>query len=652
MINNQLLSAGNSKTSDLLTGQAGGEKQKSEEKAEGGLFKFLMGSIQLADKDGGQDENTGKNFASGRILGGNLITGKNESDDASLKDILTGLEKNSNDELSTISELLENAMKSSVSEEELNENGSKLKSEENADHSTDVKTGDEKSDVKAESDQNKKIPLAEDTPFYRGDSEKVENLKEPDANEVLKESDANGEESDTKGSAEENSLSLDTDNSENQSDEITDGEFEEGGIEFVSESDETEETGDDSQAATDDEPQAAAGDDPQVKISPEMASDAGVEKKETYETNHVASGETSGNENGNVAASQGDAERVVAGNVKREAEAPAENRRAEQTVRAERDSGLVNQLRGGILGGAFSETQPNNDSKKIDLDTDENELIQKMFADLANGNIDQQAAEVRSIKANQLREIRNQNYRAAFAGRPEAALNSGAQTAAGSGVMAGSDPGKLNMVSVTGMVPESSQVSAELPDEDAVAMWKEHIAEYFESKEKSSADQAAAFSRLNLETVTNISVRRNFATSLGQSILKATGDGKKAAEAWQKHTFTLENGKNIQLSAREVDGVLQIKLSSSSSELQKLLMDHQDEIRKHLEDEVNITIDLQLDTQSDGQMTGLFGGSDGNEQQGSQIFDYENGKTEEQQVDEVVPKAVRKFGYNQMEWSA
>ena len=208
------------------------------------------------------------------------------------------------------------------------------------------------------------------------------------------------------------------------------------------------------------------------------------------------------------------------------------------------------------------------------------------------------------------------------------------------------------MMSVSGVAPAGVSASVEQIDQDAAAMWKEHIAEYFESKEKSSAEQASALTKLNDFAVTNISVRRNFAMSIGQAIMSATGEGKKAAETWQKHTFKLDNGSNIQLSAREVDGVLQLRLSSSSPELNKLLTDHQDEIREHLGKEIDIQIDLQLDSQGDGQQAGFLGGTGGQEQRGSQFLDENSAKTSEQAVEEVVPKAVRKFGYNQMEWTA
>jgi hypothetical protein len=135
--------------------------------------------------------------------------------------------------------------------------------------------------------------------------------------------------------------------------------------------------------------------------------------------------------------------------------------------------------------------------------------------------------------------------------------------------------------------------------------------------------------------------------------MSSTGNGKQGAEVWQKHNFVLEDGKNIQVAAREVDGVLQLKLSSSYSELNKLLMEHENEIRELLENELELKVDLQMDGGGESDMAGLFGGSSQQQSKdGGGPLDLNSlKKTKEQQVEEVVPKAVRKFGYNQNEWT-
>jgi hypothetical protein len=287
---------------------------------------------------------------------------------------------------------------------------------------------------------------------------------------------------------------------------------------------------------------------------------------------------------------------------------------------------------------------------------DDGALIQEIFAALQNGSIEQVAAEIRSSKASQMRETKYSNYLSSFANRQErsdvgSAFNmigdlSASTAAKGSGVA---------MMPVFAVVPGGVSASSEMFDENGAVLWKEQITEYFESKEKSAAENqaSAAFARLGEVPVTNISVRRSFAKGISQAILSSTGGGKKGSDVWQKHNFVLEDGKNIQVSAREVEGVLQLKLSSSYSELNKLLMEHENEIRDLLENELELKIDLQMDGGGDSSAAGFFGGSS-NHQSGSGNKPLDLGsmkKVNEKQVEEVVPKAVRKFGYNQMEWT-
>jgi hypothetical protein len=82
-------------------------------------------------------------------------------------------------------------------------------------------------------------------------------------------------------------------------------------------------------------------------------------------------------------------------------------------------------------------------------------------------------------------------------------------------------------------------------------------------------------------------------------------------------------------------------------------MEHENEIRDLLENELELKIDLQMDGGGDSSAAGFFGGSS-NHQSGSGNKPLDLGsmkKVNEKQVEEVVPKAVRKFGYNQMEWT-
>lgn len=185
-------------------------------------------------------------------------------------------------------------------------------------------------------------------------------------------------------------------------------------------------------------------------------------------------------------------------------------------------------------------------------------------------------------------------------------------------------------------------------------LWKEHTSELAESDELNRSElSAAALSKLGDSTLSNHFLRRVLLPGLTQTVLTASGQSDRA-ENWQRHNFILEDGSKVQLSARKIDGVLQIKLGASIGELSKLLQIHQDEIREHLEKECNIKIDLQFDQGSGDQdqssLEDFFGESpnkpafNGGSEGGSQA-----NKNVKKQLHAVV---TRNFGYNSKEWTA
>ena len=622
MINNQIPTLAGNKT-DLFAEIGKNGAEKGEGKDQGGLFKFLMSSVQQ-DGDGKNSGGNGKLFP-----GGNLIQEREaaaDGKDVKITDILAGLDENTKNELITISRLLNGSdeLKSdgdssdeeitdlSPAESELTAEESEIDGNQAELFGDNAKSeGEEKTE--AESNQT----IAGEQQVFSGTNVQADRQgTDTDADTELPENGgrslhAPGENVAAAGSSDINEpISLN----------------EAAGTAGFSGS------------------EAAAGDAP---VKGESS-----EKKETQPVKGLSGELKSGTESPlfQSLSAEGLKTEKDSGEVKQE------NYRSGSISREDRESGFVSQLRAFAASHSLAAQQTQTESvppaEVKEVKTAESENVQKMFSDLALGNLNQEAAEVRSLKANQIREIRYSNYQSGLSGRQETGFTgSDISTSPGAGVSV-SDTNKLNMMSVSGVAPAGVSASVEQIDQDAAAMWKEHIAEYFESKEKSSAEQASALTKLNDFAVTNISVRRNFAMSIGQAIMSATGEGKKAAETWQKHTFKLDNGSNIQLSAREVDGVLQLRLSSSSPELNKLLTDHQDEIREHLGKEIDIQIDLQLDSQGDGQQAGFLAGTGGQEQRGSQFLDENSAKTSEQAVEEVVPKAVRKFGYNQMEWTA
>ncbi|MDR8394251.1 hypothetical protein NC796_24090 [Aliifodinibius sp. S!AR15-10] len=191
-------------------------------------------------------------------------------------------------------------------------------------------------------------------------------------------------------------------------------------------------------------------------------------------------------------------------------------------------------------------------------------------------------------------------------------------------------------------------------DEEKI-VWKEHASESVESKGvKGTEQRSSAHVKLGQVPVSNISLRRKLVPGLTKAVRTAAGESKKTPETWQKHNFTLDDGKKIHLSARQVKGVLQLKLGSLHGDLNRLLQQHQQQIREHLEQECGTEIDLQLENSGEQQMSEFFGGSNSSPAQRGEKGGNVLGaaKTTSDKTDRELTESVRNFGYNKMEWTA
>lgn len=283
---------------------------------------------------------------------------------------------------------------------------------------------------------------------------------------------------------------------------------------------------------------------------------------------------------------------------------------------------------------------------------DVNKLIYSLFGKQETAESLEKSVEIRGIKAEQIREKRNQKHLASFARRSTftAGTNGGVN---GEGSSSSSTkPETLNSFNQMVLPTSGSESAEELMSSEKDLMWKEHTMEISESKENNNAFQTSGFTRLEQMPVSNISIRRNVLPGLTQTVLKAADGGKSSPESWQKHNFVMDDGKNVQLSTRKIDGVLHVKLSSSFQELNRLLQQYSDEIREHLEKECDLKIDLQFDGQEEGNLSEFFGDSSQPRGRSSSHTKNPGAKTSPGQIEKVLPTSVRKFGYNQMEWTA
>lgn len=684
MINNQIQSPVTGKNS-VMSGHGSEESKKEAGKQQGGLFKLLMSSVQDGELSGKKGQSSGAN-----ILGGNLTlnTSKEGEGKQSALHLLAGSGEESKEEKITLSKLLEGSGSTAES--------SSGSTEESNSESAVETTGDEtlKEEVNAEAATN------DDENSSEADSKKVESKGEPADGEeqsdgesadltedVEKQTPSETQAKVEGGTAQEGKVTAATD--DQNSAQAASNNLDKSGTQVSQSGHVAGHQGGDGairSGEADNVKSESKGGSQQVTapsgktVTVGSGSDGSHQKAAPVpgEGASAGSGSQESNPLNGLIAEQGSTEKVkqtgfgslFAGEKVMQGEGMADGRGrgdGNTAVRPEqvKSEGLVNELR--TLAAAQSEqllagqqqrhvpTEQQSESVGSG-ETKDGALIKEIFFALQNGSIEQVAAEIRSLKASQLRETKYSNYMSSFANRQEIS-NSGSAFSSGSGssTSATATGSKATMMPLSTMVPTGASVTSEMMDENGAVLWKEQITEYFESNEKSASENqaAAAFARLGEVPVTNISVRRSFAQGISQAIINTAGQGKKGSEVWQKHNFVLEDGKNIQVSAREVEGVLHLKLSSSYNELNKLLMDHENEIRDLLENELALKVDLQMDGGGDGSAADFFGGASG-QQSGNGNGPLDLGslkKTAEQTIEEVVPKAVRKFGYNQMEWT-
>ena len=616
MINNQVQSPATGKNS-AISSQASIEEKGEAGKQKGGLFKLLMNSVHSETTNG----KSGKDSAA-NILGGNLTLNTNQEGDGGKQSaihLLAGSNEGGKEEKITLSRLLDGSGSGADETTDAAENGSEASAETVTMGSEDNSEGEKTADDGESEKESRESTNTESTDIESagmttgGDAQKIEA-------ETVGESNPGGE-----------------------TRTIDDG----------ANSDQTTAAG-----------QAAALTGEASVNQAASQNEAGKSAKNSNPLNGLIAGQeqtAKGKQIGGNDIVTG--EKIVSNNGLTERREGGEiGTNIRESLGSVKSEGLVNELR--ALAAAQGEQLATGKQERLTPDhldgaapAEDAAIIKEIFSALQSGSIEQIAAEIRSLRASQIRESKYSNHLASSANRQDM-TNAGSSLSAGSGSSTSAQAGSVStMMPVTAMVPGGASVSSEMFDENASALWKEQITEYFESKDKSSAENqaAAAFARLGDVPVTNISVRRSFAQGISKAIISTAGQGSKGSDVWQKHNFVLDDGKNIQLAAREVDGVLQLKLSSSASELNKLLMEHEKEIRELLENELELTIDLQMDGGGDSNVADFFGGSTGHQpsgKDGNNPIDLGSmRRTEEQKVEKVVPQAVRKFGYNQNEWT-
>ncbi len=190
---------------------------------------------------------------------------------------------------------------------------------------------------------------------------------------------------------------------------------------------------------------------------------------------------------------------------------------------------------------------------------------------------------------------------------------------------------------------------------DQEAFLKEFMMETTIGKDQKATEQnLLGYLRLGELPLANAQARLSLVSSFAKAMQQEIASpSTRQNEGWQKHSFKLDDGNNIDMTTKNVDGILHIKLAASNPELNRLLMHMEQEIKDHLKEELNLELELQFANEDEQSFSDALSDNSGERRNSlnqlkSDLIDDENSK---EAVKSLQP-SIRDFGYNQMEWTA
>ncbi|HYW36184.1 MAG TPA: hypothetical protein VE868_12300 [Balneolaceae bacterium] len=177
----------------------------------------------------------------------------------------------------------------------------------------------------------------------------------------------------------------------------------------------------------------------------------------------------------------------------------------------------------------------------------------------------------------------------------------------------------------------------------------------FKGKSKKSSTGGAQASQLNTSQLTEAAGRKTFSRQLAQQVSQQhfsqqTQSASRQASVWKHHRLLLNDGKTIHIASRNSNGALQLQLNAGNGQLGKILHQHLQEIQQHLQEQLNIDINLQLQD---------FGGQQQERQSEATSTKKSKDKSKTTEKATVVntgnteeSRQVRYLGFNQNEWTA
>lgn len=187
---------------------------------------------------------------------------------------------------------------------------------------------------------------------------------------------------------------------------------------------------------------------------------------------------------------------------------------------------------------------------------------------------------------------------------------------------------------------------------DQEALLKEFMMESVQGKDQKVVESNfLGYMRLGELPVLNASARKALVHTFTSVLQQEATSARAQEEQWQKHSFKLDDGHNIDMTTKNVDGVLHIKLAASNPELNRLLQNMEQELKEHLKEELDLELDLEFANGSEESSSNFEDEHDTS--QSREIRNSMASISEEatQTSAKGLQSSIRHFGYNQMEWT-
>ncbi len=173
----------------------------------------------------------------------------------------------------------------------------------------------------------------------------------------------------------------------------------------------------------------------------------------------------------------------------------------------------------------------------------------------------------------------------------------------------------------------------------------------FGGSDDSEGGEMRKLEALNTSQLRNSSaVRQKLSMHIARAVRQEMVQSRGGSEAqWQHHRFVLDDGQSVNVSFRHAEGAIQLQLGSGSAEMNKLLQQHLGEIREHLQQELDVDVNLEFQDFEGKQFEGEQSDRPGDLTRTSTPLE---GESEGEPSPSSAPKQVRYMGFNTNEWTA